>query len=145
MKGRTVLSTLFLIDSVLLLPQSAALESSLGMDVTPKIFKENGEFAMVEKDFIEAKKNLLAGELEIEKKNYAGAIEYFRRGISLLKNDYVSNLSIDDTGVKMILADKAEREEKLDICAGMLRNVLFSRIKMYQMKIDEQKNRAALI
>lgn len=109
------------------------------MDVTPKIFKENGEFAMVENNFIEAKNNLLAGELEMEKKNYGGAIEYFRRGILLLKNDYVSNSSIDDTGVKMILAGKAEREKKMDICAGMLRNVLFSRIKMYQMKIDEQK------
>jgi hypothetical protein len=118
-----------------------ALSASEGIDSSiilkkgkASINHECTEKTMNDKYFSDANNDFLAGELEMEKSNYVDAIKYLRNGIKNLGNIYLSKKFIDDTGMRIVLADNEGFNKRLKVCASILRNVLASRLSMYQEK-----------
>lgn len=96
---------------------------------------------MNEQYFRIAEQDLNAGEAEMETSNKITAIKFFREGISTLGNHYLNAQTIDDTGMKIVLANNEERNGNVDRCASLLRSVLASRLEMFRNKTRGQNKR----
>jgi len=87
--------------------------------------------------FVQSSKLLKQSENAIEAGAYAAAISSAKSGISVLEGRYLSEGSIDDSGLKIGLAGEAERDGDLSLAAKMLMGVLRDRANRYQANCRE--------
>lgn len=79
--------------------------------------------------------NLLEqGNAKLINKKYAEAIILFDSGLEQLADKYFSKDIMDDTGIKLILADVALKKGNLDYAANLKHNVLQSRFTLLKDK-----------
>jgi hypothetical protein len=78
---------------------------------------------------------LSLAEKKMEAQNWVEANDLLKQGLAVLGFSYWTPEVVDDSGMRLILADQAEQEEKLELAAKFRRTVLKGR---YQM-LEEQK------
>lgn len=75
-----------------------------------------------------AEKHLQQGEQALAGQEFQESIEQFRLGIAVIGNQYLRPGDIDDTGMKMTLAQIEEKNQRLVIAANILKKVLQDRL-----------------
>lgn len=84
--------------------------------------------------------NLLEqGKAKLTNKEYATAIILFDKGIEQLANNYLSDDIIDDTGVKLTLANVEQKKGNLTQAANLKYKVLESRLILLKDKTHCQE------
>lgn len=81
------------------------------------------------------------GRILANQEEMASAINEFRQGMERLGNLYQSEDTIDDTGMKLVLAESAAKKGDLTTARNMLERILESRISQY-MRLHKSKDAA---
>lgn len=81
-----------------------------------------------------SKKLLIDGTDAILNSGYIQANKYLDDGISMLGDSYINAATIDDSGMKLTLANIEESNGYLQISANLKKGVLESRIHNYELK-----------
>lgn len=82
--------------------------------------------------YTEATAYLQRGHDLHEGRQFAAAADSFKNGIQILGNSYIDpETTIDDTGMKLVLAQSRENEGKLDVASTIFHRVLETRLKLY--------------
>lgn len=85
--------------------------------------------------FAEAVAHLRSGHDLVAGKQFTAAADSFKKGIQILGNHYLDRgKTVDDTGMKLVLAESKENEGKLDTASAILERVLETRLKLYAAK-----------
>jgi len=77
---------------------------------------------------------LSLGDKKIEEQKWAEANDLFKQGIARLGDAYFSPNTIDDTGMTLIVADRAEQEGNLEMAAKIHQRILANRLYLYEAK-----------
>jgi len=77
---------------------------------------------------------LSLGDKKIAEQKWAEANDLFKQGIARLGDAYFSPNTIDDTGMTLILADRAEQEGNLEMAAKIRQEILANRLYLYETK-----------
>lgn len=85
--------------------------------------------------------NLQKGERARTIGLFEKAISECKEGIVSLKGEYFSEDVIDDTGLKIALAEAKYREKDLKTTAILYCRMLETRIEMYKRKLEKLKSR----
>ena len=86
-------------------------------------------------EYVEATAHLRGGHDLAGGKQFAAAADSFKKGIQILGNRYLDqSKTVDDTGMKLVLALSKENEGKLDMASAILERVLETRLKLYVAK-----------
>ncbi len=75
-----------------------------------------------------AEKCLQEGEQALAAQHFQIAIEKFRAGIAMIGDSYLLPGDVDDTGMKMTLAQIEEANQRFIIAANLLKRVLMDRL-----------------
>jgi hypothetical protein len=82
--------------------------------------------------YAEATAYLERGHSLISGRQFAAAVDSFKSGIQILGSSYLDpKTTVDDTGMKLVLARSRENEGKLDIASTIFERVLQTRLKLY--------------
>ena len=87
---------------------------------------------------VETRAAMAAGEAALERGNHIEAITHFRKGIASLGNRYYRRQDIDDTGMRLVLAEIRESEKEWRFAANLLSRVLEGRLGMYHDNVLDQ-------
>lgn len=83
-------------------------------------------------DYSEAAAHLERGRGQVGERQFAAAVDSFKSGIQVLGKSYLDPSStLDDTGMKLVLAEAKEKEGKLDVASAILERVLETRLSLY--------------
>ncbi len=83
-------------------------------------------------DYSEATAHLERGRDQVGERQFAAAVASFKNGIQALGKSYLDPSStLDDTGMKLVLAQAKEKEGKLDTASAILERVLETRLSLY--------------
>lgn len=77
---------------------------------------------------------LKAAEQAIEKQEWPPANALLKQGLDVLGDRYISNNTIDDSGMKLVLAVADEKKGALQTAAHIRRSVLASRLSLLRQK-----------
>ena len=86
--------------------------------------------------------NLKKGESARTAGAFENAVSECKGGITKLAGEYFSEDVIDDTGLKIALAEAKYREKDLKTSAVLYCRMLESRIEMYKWKLEKMRSRA---
>lgn len=82
-----------------------------------------------------AQKLLEQGEKQIDDSQFPEAINTLNEGIELIGSEYVSPLTIDDTGQKLVLAKIEQKNGRYNIAANLLKSVLTTRLSIMRSNL----------
>lgn len=78
---------------------------------------------------------LKAAEQAIERQEWASANALLKRGLDALGDRYITIGTIDDSGMKLVLAVAEEKKGTLQTAAHIRRGVLASRLSLLRQKL----------
>ena len=81
--------------------------------------------------FVEAKAYAARGHTLVHAGAVAAGIDAFRTGLNSLADRYSDPRRVDDTGMKLVLAEQNRKGRKLDVAATLYERVLNDRLHIY--------------
>jgi hypothetical protein len=83
-------------------------------------------------DYSEATAYFERGRAVAAERQFAAAVDSFKKGIQVLGKSYLDPATtLDDTGMKIVLAQAKENEGKLETASAILQRVLETRLSLY--------------